>query len=343
MQPWYFSLTRLSLIFTLSIVLINCGGAPGESAGSGANTVATVGFDSLTLSDLALAGQGGDEISVVTFKVQTPDDEPLAGVTVDFAISSDANGTMLLVPSAVSDAEGLASTIVQSGNVAIAVTVEANIRDTIIRATSDQILIGTSNLVANKFPIAVENSDSIRWNPSFGAFDVDSAARITGTEVGLSFILADRFGQTVRDNIGVTIVSPETGVISGKGCVTSDGNCTTTWRSTEGSAVGRVITILAYASGAEAFTDQNGNNIYDPGEPFDDLGEAYADENENGVYDVGEFFFDANGNGVYDADGNFLWDGPCQQTDPLLCSGNSSTIIWDSVRLRLLDEPEDED
>lgn len=43
-------------------------------------------------------------------------------------------------------------------------------------------------------------------------------------------------------------------------------------------------TILAYALGEETFVDRNGNGLYDPGEPFDNLTEAFIDHNEDGVY-----------------------------------------------------------
>jgi len=68
-----------------------------------------------------------------------------------------------------------------------------------------------------------------------------------------------------------------------------------------------VVTIIAIADGEEAFFDANGNGIYDAGEPFIDLGEPYVDEDDNGRYDAGEWFLDVNQNGVYDGP-NGRWD-----------------------------------
>jgi hypothetical protein len=45
------------------------------------------------------------------------------------------------------------------------------------------------------------------------------------------------------------------------------------------------VTILAYTLGEKSFVDANGNNIWDPGETFYDLGDLYIDYNENGVWD----------------------------------------------------------
>ncbi len=57
-------------------------------------------------------------------------------------------------------------------------------------------------------------------------------------------------------------------------------------------------TILASVRGEEAFSDANGNGIYD-------VGESFTDANGNGIYDVGESFSDANGNGIYDVAESF--------------------------------------
>lgn len=50
--------------------------------------------------------------------------------------------------------------------------------------------------------------------------------------------------------------------------------------------------------GDEAFTDSNGNDIWDPGEPYTDKNRGV----KNGVRDADECFTDQNGNGVWDND-----------------------------------------
>ncbi len=44
------------------------------------------------------------------------------------------------------------------------------------------------------------------------------------------------------------------------------------------------ITVVAYALGEESFLDQNGNNVWDATEPFQDLGSLYLDRVYNGHY-----------------------------------------------------------
>jgi hypothetical protein len=48
------------------------------------------------------------------------------------------------------------------------------------------------------------------------------------------------------------------------------------------------VTITAYALGEESFEDLNGNNLYDLGEPFQDLGNIFFDRRFNGVYEASE-------------------------------------------------------
>ncbi|MBU1411627.1 hypothetical protein KKD52_07975 [Myxococcota bacterium] len=67
-----------------------------------------------------------------------------------------------------------------------------------------------------------------------------------------------------------------------------------------------LVTLMVVTRGAESFTDRNGNNTYDDGEPFDDTPEPFLDVNDNGSYDNEEWFFDSNGDGQWtDANGRY--------------------------------------
>jgi hypothetical protein len=44
--------------------------------------------------------------------------------------------------------------------------------------------------------------------------------------------------------------------------------------------------VLAYMDGEESFIDQNGDNVWNSGEAFFDVGLAYRDDNGNGIYDI---------------------------------------------------------
>lgn len=121
-----------------------------------------------------------------------------------------------------------------------------------------------------------------------------------------------------------------------------------------------LVTLVAYAAGAEGFDDQNQSGTWDLGEPFDDLPEPYVDADDNGQWSPGEWYQDVNGNGAWDA-GNgrydaqttiwkkthMIWSGQPWTTDHEQASRLSSSPSLDSmtpganegrtVNVRLLD------
>lgn len=68
-----------------------------------------------------------------------------------------------------------------------------------------------------------------------------------------------------------------------------------------------VVTVTATADGEEAFFDANGNGSYDAGEPFVDQGEPFVDANDDGVWNPGEAFIDVDGSLGY-TPRNGSWD-----------------------------------
>lgn len=78
-------------------------------------------------------------------------------------------------------------------------------------------------------------------------------------------------------------------VLDSKGSCTLDpsSSCKVQLVSSGNRPTNGLVTVLAYADGEETFIDLNGNNSWDTGEPFTDMGVAYLDVNANGVYDLG--------------------------------------------------------
>jgi hypothetical protein len=68
-----------------------------------------------------------------------------------------------------------------------------------------------------------------------------------------------------------------------------------------------LVTLVAVVEAAEAFKDENGNGVFDTGEPFTDSPEPFVDVNDNGQADSDERFVDTDGNGVWDS-GNQTYD-----------------------------------
>ena len=108
-------------------------------------------------------------------------------------------------------------------------------------------------------------------------------------------------------------------------------------------AVIDVVTVTAYTIGEEAFTDSNGDNVFDDGDAgFDDLEEPYVDaDNQFHIqFSSGDTIIDVvstndptGKNGMHDlADGFFNGNG-CTHTS--LCADRKSVTVWDSIYLTI--------
>jgi len=347
--------SALFLVTVLALLLAGCGGAPGDNPnyGGSGEGVPSVRFVSASEDQLSIEGQGGAESSVLTFRVTNQDGEAISGERVDFALSETVGGVQLVTTSSQTDFSGEVKTTIRSGSTAVSVFVTATLASTGTYVFSDEITISTSGFYGQYFALGVEtegNEDAINGsfddlsyfrNPLFRT-DNEAAVLVGGASIinkqfNFNLNLRDQFGHAVRDGARVTIVSPQTGKITPSACVVSDGGCQVTWEATEFVDDGTTIIVMAYASGAEPFTDANGNNAYDFGEDFTDYPEAFADFNLNGIYDAGEYFVDANSNQLYDSEGNGVWDGPCVTGN---CEGKASTIVWDAYAVLLLNHSE---
>jgi hypothetical protein len=264
--------------------------------------IGSIKFISATPTSIGIRGTGLDETSTVRFQVLSTLGGPVAGETINFALSTSTGGITLDPTSAVSDNSGFVSTIVRSGTVHTSVRVTAtSATDPSIVSQSDSLDITTGFPDQNSFSLSLEC-------PNIEGGDID------GTEVAVQLLAADRFNNPVTNGTAVTFTT-EGGAIQGS-CQTVGGGCSVTWRSQEPRFNGR-STILAYAIGEESFADANGNGRRDAGETFDDIGEAFRDDNESGTYDVGELFFDFDSGGAYDG-ANGLFTG-------VLCNAGCDT------------------
>ena len=134
--------------------------------------------------------------------------------------------------------------------------------------------------------MAVQDQVSLSADKSsLEAFKTDN---VTAT---LTFSASDRFGNPVPAKTQVNFVT-KGGVITGSSNGTCQLNassqCSVTFRSLNGTGSpqnGRV-TVLAYMSGEESFTDKNGDGVWQPGESFVALGKPYFDANWNGSYEA---------------------------------------------------------
>jgi len=293
-----------------------------------AGTVGSIQFDSAVPDSISLKGSGGNETSIVRFRVVDGNGAPIENTSVTFTMSTTAGGLSLSPSTALSDSEGYVSTTVNSGTVPTDVNVTATVNGSSISTSSLILKVSTG--------VPVQRSASLsatKFNPRGGDRD--------GEEVEVTMRMADDFGNPVVDDTTVTFWT-EGGVI-GPNCTTEDGACTVVWKSQEERPIDGRVTVLAFTSGNESFVDANTNGQYDAGETFTDMGEAYRDDNEdryslndeNGYtpdndrsgYTPDELYVNLEGgtNGHDKGDGKYSGT-LCKSDDTAVCSKEKVTV-----------------
>ncbi len=277
-----------------------------------AGTVGSIQFTSATPARISLKGSGGTETAIVRFRVLDGNGAPLEKTSVVFNMSTTAGGLALSPESALSNSEGYVETKISAGTVSTDVSVTATVEGSSISTSSLNLNVSTG--------VPVQRSVSI----STTSFNPRAADR-DGEEVTITMRMADDFGNPVVDGTAVTFWT-EGGSI-GPNCKTTNGTCSVVWTSQEERPIDRRVTVLAFASGNESFTDSNTNGQYDLGETFLDLAEAYRDDDETGTYNSGELYVDLAGGTVNRDQGNGIYSGTlCNSTDTAVCTKDKVTV-----------------
>jgi hypothetical protein len=255
-----------------------------------ADTVQSVEFEDTKPNKIGLKG-GGNETSLIRFRVLGSTGAPIKDKEVTFALSTTIGGMSITNTTGMTDIGGHVSTTVQAGTIPTAVRVTATEKATHISTTSSDLIIAsgladeksTSLSIANPFPISWE-TDNI--------------------ETSLSISLADAYNNPPSfTNVYFTT---EGGKID-SGCFSDiNGQCSVKWRSanprptrnSQDESIDRMlcvnpinfpvinpkidvpwvldldacrkeragrITVKAAAIGNESFIDINGNGLYDKG------------------------------------------------------------------------------
>ncbi len=207
---------------------------------------------------------------------------------------------------------------------------------------------GTITTTTNPGVISQKNFSILADDPKPTVIDT-TTGDFTKTDVELTVFTGDRNNQTVTDAHTITFVS-EYGLINPPICTTdSSGACSVTWSAITRPVAGGPgsdyrVTITAYTIGEEAFTDTNGNGIFDDGDTgFDDIEEPFIDADKtnsaiSSTYTSGDIIIDVvstndptGKNGMHDlADGFFNGNG-CTHTS--LCAVRKTITIWDDIVL----------
>jgi hypothetical protein len=259
-------------------------------------------------ADIALRGRGTatrPDRSTVTFRVQNASGVPVQNARVVFALSGRVGDASLRYPEATSDAAGEVRAIVDAGDFAAALSVQATTVGAggiVYTAMSQQITISTGGADQDSMSLSVETFNIEGWN-----FD--------GVTTGINVRAADRFNNPVADGTRLSFIA-EGGAVQ-PSCATQGGACSVLLTSQNPRPSDGRVSVLVRTEGSESFVDANGNGMYDLGESFTDLPEAWLDSDEDGTRDSNEAFSDYNNNGVYDGPNGRFDGGPC--TVPSQC------------------------
>jgi hypothetical protein len=245
-------------------------------------------FVSANPSTIAISGTGAVTSSLVTFKVVNAAQQPIVGVPITLALSTQVGGVQIdSQPGPLTKqtaADGTVSVTVTAGSQPGPVRVTATGAGG-LSAVSSQLTIQSGLPTQSRFSLSVQTFNIEGW-------DVD------GTTTSVTIRAADRVGNPVPD--GTVVNFRSSGAAIQPSCRTTGGVCSVNFVSQESRPrsplpAGRV-SILAWAVGEESFQDANGNNKYDSGETFGDLGDAFVDSHLDGTFHADSEYIPFNPN-----------------------------------------------
>jgi len=231
-----------------------------SSAASGGLKQSTLKFQ---VVDSSGTGMSGQNVSI-----------SLGNSTISAGVTFSVGGVASVAPQVVTtDGTGFASVIVSSGSLPTPVVVTAAL-------VSNPIVQASSTGVAVTAGRATQNAASLSASKlSIEAFRTD------GVQTALTMRVADRQGNPVPAGAVVNFVASH-GLVQGSCALDAASQCTVNYTSQGLRPTNGRVAILGYLDGEESFTDLNGDNIWQLGEPFYDVGLLYRDDNETAVYDA---------------------------------------------------------
>jgi hypothetical protein len=229
-----------------------------------------------------LRGSGLVENSNVTFQVKDANNNGLPEQTVVLEPSVLVGGLTL---------DGGSTSVTKKtdkdGNVIVRInsgTVPTPVR---IKATLQGSNIST---VSSVLAIAVGLPSQLNFSMAQGTINIEGY-NLQGTPNTYTVIASDRLGNPVPDGTAINFVTEGGQVeaikqttLSARGIATATANFAT---SAPLPVDGRV-TVVAYSLGEKSFLDVNGNNVYDAGEDFQDLGDIFLDRKFDNFYNASE-------------------------------------------------------
>jgi hypothetical protein len=245
-------------------------------------------FVSATPEQIFLRGSGFTENAEITFEVRDAAGNPLSGRVVELRLQTGAGGVTMegrgvesiSPPSAnpftdTSDAQGRVTARINAGTQPTPVRVNAKLQGTSISTVSSNLSVATGLPTQLNFSL------------SQTALNIEGYDR-DGTTNEYQIIAADRSGNPVPVGTSINFIAEGGQIEAIRQTQLANGIARTSanYVSAGTRPVDGRVTITTYALGEESFLDTNGNNIFDSGEAFQDLGNVYKDRNFDGLFDT---------------------------------------------------------
>ncbi|MGC4076785.1 MAG: hypothetical protein QM702_07065 [Rubrivivax sp.] len=227
-------------------------------------------FVSATPETIYLQGSGLTTSSNVVFQVNDRNNSPLPNQVVTLSLTTFTGGLTIqggqTPVTRTSDSSGRVSVLVNSGTVPTPVRVTA--------ALASGVSTVSSNLA-----VAVGLPSQLNFSLSQATMNIEGY-NIDGTTNSYTIYAADRSGNPVPAGTTISFWAEGGQIASSSQTRLNNAIASTTVSFVSQAprpADGRV-TVVAYALGEESFIDLNGNNVWDIGEPFQDLGDVTKDK-----------------------------------------------------------------
>ena len=225
------------------------------------------------------SANNGNKLLTATFQLNNSQGVGISGQSLVLSLNAQAisAGVTFLVNGVNSSASQTFVTD-QSGQVNAYVASGTLPTPIVIAAT----LASNSTITGSSYGLAVSNGRPTQLRSSIAAttLSVEAASGgsvIQGVQSTLTVLLSDRMGNPIPVGTVVNLIASH-GQVQGTctvAIVSNTSQCSAVWTSAASRPTSGLFTVLAYLDGEEDFVDANGNNQYDSGETFYDVGQAY--------------------------------------------------------------------
>ena len=246
-------------------------------------TATSLAFISASPEIIYIKGSGFTESSTLTFELRDGAANVLPNRVVQLSLLTRAGGVTM---------EGGTADVLQTTDVAgrVTVRVSSGTLPTPIRVSASYQPPLPASLIAtvsSNLSVAVGLPSQLNFSLSQTTRNIEGF-NIDGTPNVYSIIASDRSGNPVPAGTSINFVTEGGQIEPIKQIQLASGlaRASASFISASPRPADGRITVVAYTLGEESFIDQNGNNSYDLGEPFQDLGNIFKDRIFDGLYDA---------------------------------------------------------